>query len=131
MARFAAVQLSPLSLLLLLIIGAHAFPHKDVLFAEISEPEVRDIKPVIDDKTVVENIEVAPESNTKGNDTNIVAKTIFSGSDLQNSSDVNNVEDRVSYAGAQLWKVVLDSNRKKIVIASLRDNKGKYISIFF
>lgn len=93
-------QLSHVLLLLGLAV-ASAYPRTDEVFADVTEPEVRDI---------------VDESGQQSEQTVNVVQTY---------EDDNVVEPKVSYAGAQLWQVAAENDKKKIVLGRLRENKGK------
>lgn len=78
-----------------------SFPQHPVLFADVPEP-----------KTIAVG---SPEA----------AKTFFSASEPENNNVIQ--DEKVSYSGAQLWQVALDTDEKKILINRLRDEKSKFI----
>lgn len=48
--------------------------------------------------------------------------------DLRNGSEISQKdEERVSYAGSQLWKVFIDNDDKKITVAKLKEGECKYM----
>lgn len=47
---------------------------------------------------------------------------------LKNGSEITQKEEeKVSYAGSQLWKVFIDNDDKKIAVAKLKEDECKYI----
>lgn len=100
------VVFSSFYILLYLCTIAVSFPQHSVLFADFSEP-----------KTIAVG---SPEDG----------KTFFSASEPDNNNVVPE-DEKVSYSGAQLWQVVLDTDEKKILIGRLRDEKSKYYLFLF
>lgn len=88
-------------LLLLGLAFASAYPRTDEVFADVTDPQVRDVVPVFGQQS---------------------KQTVNVGPTYQ---DDNVVEPKVSYAGAQLWQVAAENDKKKIVLGRLRENKGK------
>lgn len=82
-----------------------AFPEKDQLSVEIQEPKVKDVAYV-------------PEETYK-NDSNLL------NNGLLKNEEVLAPQGKISYAGNQLWKVNIDDESKRKVIAELRDKQGK------
>lgn len=82
----------------LIVLPAWSFPERTQLTAELKGPKL-------------ENVyyrEIGPNEKETGDFKSLEPE----------------LQARVSYAGSQLWKVVVDDNDKKRVIAQLRDEKG-------
>lgn len=83
----------------LIAVPSWSFPERTQLTAELKEPKL-------------ENVDYHREIGPNEKETHNV------------KSLEPELQARVSYAGSQLWKVVVDDNEKKRVIAQLRDEKG-------
>ncbi|XP_017768607.1 PREDICTED: carboxypeptidase B-like [Nicrophorus vespilloides] len=78
--------------------------------------------PVIEETDEIVSDNIAPEEITKA-DEEVLGNATLRIADVEFEKPLQENEEKISYAGSQLWKVVLETNSKKKVIAKLRDTR--------